>query len=123
MRTVLSAFKHHYAYIDWVSTSDQLTVDDIFHQVCRFRLAEIDARISEAWICGIVFDWIVEIMPSFDVISRGFVKQKCVFEISKIFDIFRVYIYRRKNDTILTLLTEKLCLLMKAREILWQHQV
>ena len=77
--TVLSTLKHHYAYIDWVSTSDQLTVDDIFHQVCRFRLAEIDARISEAWICGIVFDWIVEIMPSFDVISRGFVKQKCVF--------------------------------------------
>ena len=86
MRAVLSTLKHQHAYIDWVSTSDQLTVDDVFHQVCRFRLAEIDACISEAWICGIVFDWIVEIMPSFDVISRGFVKQKCVFEIPKIFD-------------------------------------
>ena len=86
VRAVLSTLNHHHAYIDRVSASDQLTVDDVFHQVCRFCLAEIDARISEAWICGIVFDWIVEIMPSFDVISRGFVKQKCVFEISKIFD-------------------------------------
>ena len=50
VRAVLSARKHYHAYIDRVSTSDQLTVDDVFHQVCRFRLAEIDACISEAWI-------------------------------------------------------------------------
>ena len=45
----------HNADINGISTSDEFVVDGVFHEVREFRLAEVDARVPESGIGGVVF--------------------------------------------------------------------
>ena len=86
MDAISALVEHDHADIYGVSAPDKFTVYDIFHQMCRLGLAKVDAGIPESCIRSVVLDWIVEITTPLYVISRGFQKQKRIFEAGKIFD-------------------------------------
>ena len=80
MDAVLAVIENHHADVHRISTPDEFAVDDIFHQMGRFCLPEVDPGISETGVGRVVLDRIIEIASSFDIVSRGFKNQECVLE-------------------------------------------
>ena len=75
MDAVLAVIENHHADVHRISTPDEFAVDDIFHQMGRFCLPEVDPGISETGVGRVVLDRIIEIASSFDIVSRGFKNQ------------------------------------------------
>lgn len=86
MDAVLAVIENHHADVHRISTPDEFAVDDIFHQMGRFCLPEVDPGISETGVGRVVLDRIIEIVSSFDIVSRGFKNQECVLEAVEVFD-------------------------------------
>ena len=53
--------------INGISTPDEFVVDGVFHEVREFRLAEVEARVPESGIGGVVFYRVVEVAAPLDV--------------------------------------------------------
>ena len=68
----------HNSDINGISTPDEFVVDGVFHEVREFRLSEVDARVPESGIGGVVFHRVVEVAAPLDVKSLSLADQKGV---------------------------------------------
>ena len=76
----------HNADINGISTPDEFVVDGVFHEVREFRLAEVDARVPESGIGGVVFYRVVEVAAPLYVKSLSLADQKGVGKMVKVLD-------------------------------------
>ena len=76
----------HNADVNGISTPDEFVVDGVFHEVREFRLAEVDARVPEAGIGGVVFHRVVEVAAPLDVKALCLADKKGVGKVVKVLD-------------------------------------
>ena len=76
----------HNADVNGISTSDEFVVDGVFHEVREFRLAEVEARVPESGIGGVVFYRVVEVAAPLDVKAFRLSDQKGVGKVVKVLD-------------------------------------
>ena len=65
-------------------TNDQFVVDDIFHDMGEFLLAESDPRGSEPYVFAIVFVGIIKVVFPFHVKTLTFAEKECVYQVVEI---------------------------------------
>ena len=76
----------HNADINGISTPDEFVVDGVFHEVREFRLAEVDARVPESGIGGVVFHRVVEVAAPLDVKALCLADKKGIGKVVKVLD-------------------------------------
>ena len=57
-------------------TQNEFGIQNVFHDVCHFLLAESDAGVSKTDVLAVVFAWTVYISPALDIIPFTFHEQK-----------------------------------------------
>ena len=71
--------------VDGVAPPNQFVVNGVFHQMCRFVLAEVHANVAKSGILGIVLERVVQIVVAPDVESLDLADQEGVAEEVEIF--------------------------------------
>ena len=75
----------HDADINCVVASDELVVDDVFHKVRVFVLPEVESRIADAGIDGIVLGRVVEIAVPAQIEEPRILDEEGRFKITEVF--------------------------------------
>ncbi len=70
--------------INGISLYNQFIVQDVFHDMTRIKLPEIDSRITEPDICVIIFVWILKISFSLDIPALCFADQKGILQVFQV---------------------------------------
>lgn len=76
----------HNADINGISTPDEFVVDGVFHEMREFRLSEVDARVPETGIGGVVFHRVVKVPASLDVKPLRLADKKGVGKVVEVLD-------------------------------------
>ena len=67
-----------------ISLYNQFIVQDVFHDMTRIKLPEIDSCITESDICVIIFVRILEISFSLDIPAFCFADQKGILQVFQV---------------------------------------
>ena len=73
-----------HSHVYRISSAHQFVEYDVFHEMGRLDLPEIDFRVSYARVRRIVFKMACEMLVSLYVIALRFVDEKCIFKVGKI---------------------------------------
>ena len=72
------------SHINGIPLYDQLIIKDIFHDMARIKLPEVDTCITKTDIRVIILVRILKVMFPLHIPTLCFTDQKCVFQISQI---------------------------------------
>ena len=73
-----------HAHIYRIFAAHQFVEYDVFHEMGRLDLPEIEFGVSYAGVCRIVFKRAGEMLVPFDVVAFRFVDEKCIFKVGEI---------------------------------------